>query len=96
MPTIQSRKNEDNVHVITADTWKAMQENGMSRKFKIIDDSDIAPEMEVPLEITDFLKEKSEEPKAITLTVAELKELLDSKGTDYPKNARKQELIDLL
>ncbi|WP_438905816.1 HeH/LEM domain-containing protein [Enterococcus sp. AZ150] len=30
------------------------------------------------------------------LTVVELKALLDERGIDYPSNAKKQDLIDLL
>lgn len=95
MPTLQSRTHEDNIQVVTPEIWKQMQEKGLARRFKIIDNTDIEPEIEVPLEVKNFM----EEPKAITFencTVAELKEMLDEKGIEYPKNAKKQELIDLI
>ena len=54
MPTLESRKY-GSTRFVTAEGWKCMQENGLSNRFRVIDDSDIEETIvATPDQIVDF------------------------------------------
>ena len=58
MPTIKSKKypdSQDHIQFVDADTWNEMKQKGLSRRFIIIDDGDIADTVVgTPEQIIDF------------------------------------------
>ena len=61
MPTIQSRKYPENEQFVTVETWKAMEEKGIARRFRVIDDGDMQDTViATPLSFTDFSKPPEE------------------------------------
>jgi hypothetical protein len=100
MPTIVSRKHEDNIQLVTPEIWQMMKENGMARRFKILDDSDITDTVKprIPDEVKDFM---NIEPEKIVkpleaLNIPELKSLLKEAGIKYEHGHENQYYIDLI
>ena len=97
MPTIVSRKNDDNIQVVSAEIWQKMKDNGMFRRFKILDDSDITDTVKprMPQEVQDFMVEKIERPLE-SYTIPELKVILKEKDIEFEHGLNKQTYIDLI
>ena len=104
MPTIQSRKYPDNEQFVTVEAWKTMEEKGLARRFRIVDDGDMQDTViPTPLNFTDFSK-----PATVTLeeeidvidaieemTRDELKAWLDEQEIEYNPRASTDKLNQL-
>lgn len=100
MPTIQSKKYENNVQFVDAETWKSMQEKGIARRFKVIDDGDMAetviPAPEQIIEFNDTDLPEQEDRVEEILSRDDIKRLLDEKGIEYNTRATTDKLLNLL
>jgi len=99
MPTIESKKFPDNVQFVTADIWRIMQEKGLARRFKVIDDSDTEDTIiPTPEKIVDFAtpNEAEEAPIEKILSRDEIKEALNEKHIEYNSRASTEKLLKLL
>ena len=106
MPTIVSKKNENNIQAVSIDIWNKMKQNGMARRFKILNDSDIVgtvKETPLPIEVKNFMVEKIEdvieEEAYVSLkdrAIYELKSVLKKQGVEFEHGKIKQYYIDLI
>ena len=99
MPTIESKKFPDNVQFVTADIWRIMQEKGLARRFKVIDDSDTEDTIiPTPEKIVDFVTPNEAEEASIEkiLSRDEIKEALNEKGIEYNSRTSTEKLLKLL
>ena len=99
MPTIQSRKY-DNVQFVDAETWREMQEKGIARRFKVIDDGDMAETViPAPESIINFMDNdipKHTDKVEKVLSREEIKAALDEKEIEYNTRATTDKLLQLL
>lgn len=100
MPTIQSRKYPDNIQFVDAEAWKEMQEKGLARRFKVIDDNDLAETIVgTPEQIVDFSDNaptKSTDTVEKVLSREEIKAALDKHEQEYNTRAKTDKLLDQL
>ena len=93
MPTIQSRKYPDNEQFVTVEAWKKMEEKGLARRFRIVDDGDMQDTViPTPLNFTDFSKPPVEEKEPDR---EELKAWLDEQEIEYNPRASTDKLNQL-
>ena len=102
MPTIQSRKFPDNEQFVTVETWKTMEEKGLARRFRIVDDGDMQDTViPTPLNFTDFSKplktveDYQERKKIINLDRVTLRQWLDEHEIEYNTRATTNTLEQL-
>lgn len=82
MPTIQSRKYPDNEQFVTVEAWKTMEEKGIARRFKVVDDGDMQDTViATPLSFTDFSKPPQAENE--DMNREDLKKWLDKHEIEY-------------
>ena len=100
MPTVKSRKYPDNVQFIDSQAWELMQEKGLSRRYIVIDDSDMADTVVgTPEKIIDFADTDMPQPEDIiekVLSRDEIKEELDNIEVEYNTRASTDKLLELL
>jgi len=101
MPTIQSRKYEDNVQFVTSEAWKQMQDKGIARRFKVIDDGDIQETViGTPEQIVDFADNKEIDfvDKTVEKVMSrdEIKTELDKLDVEYNTRASTDKLLEIL
>jgi hypothetical protein len=98
MPTIQSRKYPDNEQFVTVKTWKEMEEKGLARRYRVVDDGDMHDTViATPLSFTDFSKppEVEDENDNPELDREELKAWLDEQEIEYNPRASTEKLNQL-
>ncbi len=99
MPTIEGKKNPENVQFVTADVWKIMKDKGLDRRYNLVDDNDIQQTViPTPESIVNF-PESVEIPKQNIepiLSREEIKAQLDEKEIEYNTRASTEKLLELL
>ena len=94
MPTIQSRKYPDNEQFVTVEAWKTMEEKGIARRFKVVDDGDMQDTViATPLSFTDFSKPPEETNE--DMNREDLKTWLDEHDIEYNIRASTPKLYQL-
>jgi len=98
MPTIQSRKYPENEQFVTVETWKEMEEKGIARRFKVVDDGDMQDTViATPLSFTDFSKppEVEAENDNPELGREQIKVWLDEHEIEYSMRASTPKLYQI-
>ena len=88
---IRSKKTNQ-VHEITHEDWAKIKARMQSHNFEIIDSAP-GTFRKVEIDIPQMIKEIPKED--YPMTVRALKEALTERGVEFPKNAKKQELIEI-
>lgn len=102
MPLIQSRKYPDNEQFIDAGAWKVMQEKGLARRFRVVDDNDLRETViPAPKSIVEFGNEEVSSPaddtveKIPEMARQDIKDELDKLGVEYNTRATTDKLYGL-
>jgi len=99
MPTIQSRKYPENEQFVTVETWKEMEEKGLARRFRVVDDGDMQDTViATPLSFTDFSKPpevEDEQSNLFDINREEIKAWLDEHEIVYSMRASTAKLYQL-
>jgi len=103
MPTIVSRKNEDNIQLVSPEIWKQMQDKGLARRFKVIDDSDIAntiKETALPGDVKNFMDNVEKIEDVVNpveeMSIGKIKSLLAGRKIEFEHGQKKEYYIKLI
>jgi len=88
---IRSKKTNQ-VHEITHEDWQKIKANFKAHNYEVIDQAS-GTFGKVEIDIPQMIKEIPKED--YPMTVRALKEALIDRGVEFPKNALKQELIEI-
>ena len=96
MPLIQSKKYPEHEHFVTVEDWKIMQDKGLNRRFRIVDDGDIQDTVIAkPASFAEVINPTIENFAEPEMTRDDLKKWLDDNEIEYNTRTSTEKLNQL-